>query len=61
MTTVWRVVFAAAAAMLALLALSVPFVEPGSGTAAVALLSGGLLVVTMVGAGLLAWAGWDPF
>lgn len=61
MTTVWRVVFVTAGTMLALLALSVPFVDPDSGTAVIAVLSAAMLLVTMLGAGLLARAEWDPF
>lgn len=61
MTTVLRGFFVSSAVMLALLALSVPTIEPGTGTFVIAVLSAAMLAVTFLGSAACLYADWDPF
>ncbi|SEP07692.1 hypothetical protein SAMN04487948_11314 [Halogranum amylolyticum] len=61
MTAVWRVFFALSIVLLAFLGLSVPYVEPGTATFVVALLSFGMLGVMLVGSSVFIYFDWDPF
>lgn len=61
MTVVLRVFLGGSAVLLALLGLSVPFVEPGSGAYVVSLLSLVMLATVFLGSAALLYAGWDPF
>lgn len=61
MTTLWRALFAANLVLLALLAVSVPALEPGSGSYVVALLSGVIILASLVGLGVLIRVDWNPF
>ncbi|ELZ65195.1 hypothetical protein C457_16877 [Haloferax prahovense DSM 18310] len=61
MTAVWRVFFVSSVVLLAFLALSFPYVEPGTATFVVTLLSLGMLGVTVVGSSALIYFDWDPF
>ncbi|MFB6126216.1 MAG: hypothetical protein ABEJ79_02800 [Halolamina sp.] len=60
-TVVLRGLLAASAVMLALLGLSVPTVEPGTGTFVISVLSAGMLLVTFLGSAACIYVGWDPF
>ncbi|WP_435335891.1 hypothetical protein [Haloarchaeobius sp. TZWWS8] len=61
MTAVWRAFFASSLVLLALLALSVPTVEPGSAAAVVSFLSVGMLGTMLVGSAAFIYYDWDPF
>ncbi len=61
MTAVWRAFFASSAVLLALLGLSVPYIEPGTRTFVVAVLSLGMLSVTLLGSAAFIYLDWDPF
>ncbi len=58
---VWRGFLAASAAMLGFLALSLPFVERGTGTFVITLLSATMLLVVFLGSALFVYLDWDPF
>jgi hypothetical protein len=60
-TAVWRAFFASSAVLLSLLALSVPYIEPGTGTFAVSVLSAGMLGVMFLGSAAFIYFDWDPF
>jgi len=47
--------------LLSLLALSAPYVDPGTPTFVISLLSLGMLTVTLVGSAAFIYLGWDPF
>ncbi|NKE36440.1 hypothetical protein GWG54_11530 [Natronococcus sp. JC468] len=61
MTTIWRVMFTMNAILLALLALSWPFVEPSSPAATIALVSLGFIVASMLGLAAIIRLEWEPF
>lgn len=61
MTAVWRAFFACSVVLLVLLGLSVPYIEPGTATFVVAILSLGMLGVMFVGSSLFIYFDWDPF
>jgi uncharacterized membrane protein len=61
MTAVWRAFFAMSLVLLALLAFSVPYVEPGTGTFVVTVLSAAMLGTMLVGSATLAYVEWTPF
>lgn len=60
-TGVWRAFFVSSVVLLSLLALSVPYIEPGTSSFVVALLSLGMLGVMLVGSGAFIYFDWDPF
>jgi len=60
-TTVLRGFFVTSAVMLALLSLSIPAVEPGTGTFVVTVLSAAMLGATFLGSAACIYADWDPF
>lgn len=47
--------------MLALLALAVPTIEPGTGTYVISVLSAVMLLVTFLGSAACIYVDWDPF
>lgn len=61
MTAVWRAIFASSLVLLALLGLSVPFIEPGTGTFVISIVSLGMLVVMLVASAAFIYHDWDPF
>ncbi|AKU07942.1 MULTISPECIES: hypothetical protein [Haloferax] len=61
MTAVWRAFFVSGVVLLAFLALSLPYIEPGTATSVVTLLSLGMLGVTVVGSSAFIYFDWDPF
>ncbi|WP_135305473.1 hypothetical protein [Haloarcula amylovorans] len=61
MTTIWRAIFASSLVLLALLGLSVPYIEPGTGTFVISLMSLGMLVVMLVASAAFIYFNWDPF
>ena len=61
MTAVWRAFFVSSIVLLAFLGLSVPFIEPGTATFVVALLSFGMLSVMLIGSSVFIYFDWDPF
>ncbi|EJN57567.1 hypothetical protein [Halogranum rubrum] len=61
MTAVWRAFFVLSVVLLAFLGLSVPYVESGTATFVVALLSFGMLGVMLVGSSVFIYFDWDPF
>lgn len=56
-----RALFASSAVLLTLLALSVPYIEPGTSTFVISLLSAGMLTVMFVGSAAFIYFDWDPF
>ena len=60
-TGVWRAFLVSSVVLLALLALSGPYVEPGTPSFVVALLSFGMLIVMLVGSAAFIYFDWDPF
>ncbi|WP_396613904.1 hypothetical protein ACH9L7_18815 (plasmid) [Haloferax sp. S1W] len=61
MTAVWRAFFASSAVLLALLGLSIPYIEPGTATFVVSVLSLGLLGPMFLGSAVFIYVDWDPF
>jgi hypothetical protein len=61
MTAVWRAFFASSTVLLALLGLSVPYVEPGTRTFVVAVVSLAMLTMTLLGSAAFIYYDWDPF
>lgn len=61
MTGVWRAFFVSSVVLLALLALSAPYIEPGTPSFVVALLSLAMLGVMLVGSAAFIYFDWDPF
>lgn len=61
MTAVWRAFLLSSLALLAALSLSVPFVEAGTATGVITLLSFGMLAVMAVGSAAFVYLDWDPF
>lgn len=61
MTTVWRAFFTASAVLLGFLVLSVPFIEPGSGTFVISAVSFVMLAVVFVASAAFIRFDWDPF
>lgn len=60
MTAVWRAFFVASVVLLAFLVLSVPFIEPGTPTFVVSLLSLGMLGLMIIGSAAFIYLDWDP-
>lgn len=61
MTVILRGFLVASAVLLVLLGLSVPFIERGTGTFAIALVSFVMLAVMFLGSAAFVYADWDPF
>ncbi len=61
MRSLWSVLFAFGVVLLGLLALSLPYVEPGTPTYSITVASGILLLVTLAGLLMVIRSGWDPF
>ncbi|MFC4989161.1 MULTISPECIES: hypothetical protein [Saliphagus] len=61
MTAVWRVFFGCSVVLLAFLALSVPFVERGTGSYVIAVVSTAMLLVILVSSATFIYLDWDPF
>ncbi|QZY04705.1 hypothetical protein K6T36_17745 (plasmid) [Halobaculum roseum] len=61
MVIVVRAFFVSSAVLLALLALSVPTIRPGSDTFVIAMLSFVMLGITLLGSAVCIYVGWDPF
>lgn len=61
MTSVWWPFLGASGVMLALLGLSVPFVEAGTGAYVVSVVSVAMLAVIFVGSAVFLYVDWDPF
>ncbi|MDS0294953.1 hypothetical protein [Halogeometricum luteum] len=61
MTAVWRAFFVTSTFLLAFLGLSVPFIDAGTGTFAVAVASFAMLGVMFVGSSVFIYLDWDPF
>ena len=57
----WNAFVAAAVGLLAVLLATLPFLEPGTDSYAISLLSLGLLLLTLAGALAVRTVGWDPF
>lgn len=53
--------FVVSVVLLVFLGLSAPTIEPGSSTFVIAVLSAGMLLVTLVGSAVLIYVDWDPF
>jgi hypothetical protein len=60
-TAIWHAFLVSSVALLVVLALSIPFVEPGTATSIVSLLSFGLLGVMAIGSAAFIYVDWDPF
>lgn len=60
MTSLWRAFLGSSAVLLVLLGLSVPFIEQGTGTYTVSILSFGMLSVMFLGSALFIYLDWDP-
>lgn len=60
MTAVWRAFFVSSLVLLALLVLSTPYIEPGTGTFLVSLLSLGMLSVMLVASAAFIYFDWNP-
>lgn len=60
MTTVWRSFIVASLVLLALLAFSLPYVEPGTGTFVVTVLSAAMLVTILLVSAAFVYLDWDP-
>ncbi|WP_436932178.1 hypothetical protein [Halosimplex halobium] len=61
MTAVWRAFFTASAVLLGFLVLAVPFVERGTGTFVISVVSFAMLAVVFVASAAFIRADWDPF
>lgn len=61
MSSLFRLLFVGNVIMLVLLAVSYPFTDPGSGSRAISHLSLVVILVSLVGLGVVLYAGWDPF
>lgn len=61
MTAVWRAFFVASVVLLAFLVLSAPFIEPGTPTFVVSLLSFAMLGLMIVASAAFIYLDWDPF
>lgn len=61
MTAVWRAFFVCSVVLLALLALSVPYVESGTASFVVSMLSLGMIGVMLVSSATFIYLDWDPF
>ncbi|WP_101295508.1 hypothetical protein [Halegenticoccus soli] len=59
--TVWRVLFALNAVLLALLAVSFPFLRPGSPSWTISIVSLGIILASLAGLFVLIRIDWDPF
>ncbi|WP_123533467.1 hypothetical protein [Halosimplex salinum] len=61
MTNVWRSFLTASGVLLGFLVLSIPFIEPGTGTFVVSVVSFAMLAVVFVASAAFIYADWDPF
>ncbi|MEF8824960.1 hypothetical protein [Halodesulfurarchaeum sp.] len=61
MTDVRQAFFFASVVLLVFLAFSIPTIEPGSPTFVITIISGVMLLVTLVGSATLIYVDWDPF
>ncbi|QLH78049.1 hypothetical protein HZS55_12395 [Halosimplex rubrum] len=61
MTTVWRAFLTASAVLLGFLILAIPFVERGTATFAVTVVSFAMLAIIFVASAAFIRADWDPF
>lgn len=61
MRELWSALFGFGVVLLVLLVVSLPFVEPGTPTAAITKASFVLIVVTLAGLLAVIRSGWDPF
>ncbi|GGN93780.1 MULTISPECIES: hypothetical protein [Haloarcula] len=61
MRPVWQAFFGTSVTLLGVLALAMPFVEPGTATFAVTLLSAAMLGVVGLGSAAFLHYDWDPF
>ncbi|WP_135363807.1 hypothetical protein [Halosimplex halophilum] len=61
MTTVWRAFLTASAVLLGFLVLAVPFVERGTGTFVISVVSFAMLAVIFVASAAFIRLDWDPF
>lgn len=59
--SVWTILFAINVVLLVLLGLSVPYVEPGTPTYTITLLSFGVIGVSLVGLSVVLYLDWNPF
>jgi hypothetical protein len=59
--SVWTILFAINVVLLVLLALSVPYVEPGTATYTITLLSFGIIGVSLVGLAVVLYIDWNRF
>lgn len=59
--TWWRVLLAWDLALLVMLAISAPFIEPGTGTFVVWTISLALLLLTLVAIAIIVRSDWNPF
>jgi hypothetical protein len=60
-TTVWRAFLTASAVLLGFLVLAIPFVERGTGTFVISVVSFAMLAVIFVASAAFIRADWDPF
>jgi hypothetical protein len=60
-TTVWRAFFTASAVLLGFLVLAIPFVERGTGTFVISVVSFVMLAVIFLASAAFIRAEWDPF
>lgn len=61
MTAVWRAFLGSSAVLLGLLALSAPYVQPGTPTFVVAVVGLVMVTVVFVGSAAFIYLDWDPF
>lgn len=61
MTAVWRAFFVSSVVLLVWLVFSVPYIEPGTPTYVVSLVSFAMLSVILVGSAAFIYFDWDPF
>lgn len=59
--SVWTIMFTLEVVLLALLALSLPYVERGTPTYTITLLSFAVIGVTLVGLAVVIYFDWTPF
>ena len=61
MTTVWRVFFTTSAVLLGFLLLSIPFIERGTGSFVVSVVSFAMLATIFGASAAFLYFDWDPF
>lgn len=61
MMSLWRVLFTANLVLLTLLMLAFPFLQPGSASYVISVVSLGMIALSLIGLGVLIRYEWNPF